>query len=457
MTKARDLANIISGGFTADDIPNISTDKLTSGTLPDARIAAVSASKLTGSIAGARIDNNSLANVTALPFSAGTDWQSSIKTSNFTASAGDGYFVNTAGGAFEIDLPGSPSVGDEIEFVDFTRNFATANLTLDQGSNKFQGQVASAKKPVYDLDGQGIRIVFSGSTQGWIPTVDDDVTDETDISYPVISLVLAGGGSGGYNPGNAYGSGGGGSGGYRSQTLALVTGTSYTITVGDGGTSNTSSSANGSNSSISGSDITTITSAGGGKGGHNNAITGSAGGSGGGAKGVNNSGAAGNTPSTSPSQGNTGGNSGTGGPNGGGGGGGGAGAVGGNGSTTNGGTGGAGVASSITGSAVTRGGGGGGATYSGGSEGSGGSGGGGAGSASTGSGVAGTANLGAGGGGAGAADAAAGSGGNGGKGVVILSMADAKYTGTVSGSPTVATGVSGQTVLTFTGSGSYTG
>jgi hypothetical protein len=47
-------------------------------------------------------------------------------------------------------------------------------------------------------------------------------------------------------------------------------------------------------------------------------------------------------------------------------------------------------------------------------------------------------------------------GGNGGKGVVILSMPDADYSGTTTGSPTVATGVSGKTVLTFTGSGSYT-
>ena len=43
------------------------------------------------------------------------------------------------------------------------------------------------------------------------------------------------------------------------------------------------------------------------------------------------------------------------------------------------------------------------------------------------------------------------------KGVVILSMPDANYTGTTTGSPTVATGVSGKTVLTFNGSGSYTG
>ena len=55
MTKARDLANIISGGFTADDIPNLAASKITSGTFADARIADLSASKLTGSIADARI------------------------------------------------------------------------------------------------------------------------------------------------------------------------------------------------------------------------------------------------------------------------------------------------------------------------------------------------------------------------------------------------------------------
>ena len=45
---------------------------------------------------------------------------------------------------------------------------------------------------------------------------------------------------------------------------------------------------------------------------------------------------------------------------------------------------------------------------------------------------------------------------SGGKGVVILSVPDANYSGTTTGSPTVATGVSGKTVLTFTGTGSYT-
>ena len=33
MTKARDLSDLISGGFTADDIPSLDTAKITSGTL----------------------------------------------------------------------------------------------------------------------------------------------------------------------------------------------------------------------------------------------------------------------------------------------------------------------------------------------------------------------------------------------------------------------------------------
>ena len=64
-----------------------------------------------------------------------------------------------------------------------------------------------------------------------------------------------------------------------------------------------------------------------------------------------------------------------------------------------------------------------------------------------------TANTG--GGGGGGAGNAPQEGGAGGKGVVIVSMPDANYSGTTTGSPTVATGVSGKTVLTFTGSGSY--
>ena len=58
-------------------------------------------------------------------------------------------------------------------------------------------------------------------------------------------------------------------------------------------------------------------------------------------------------------------------------------------------------------------------------------------------------------GGGGGAPYAFGQEGSGGSGIVIISVPDANYSGNVTGSPTVATGVSGKTVMQFTGSGSY--
>jgi len=61
MTKARDLANIISGGFTASDIPNLDTAKITTGTLADARIPNLDTAKVTtGTFANARISAGSV-------------------------------------------------------------------------------------------------------------------------------------------------------------------------------------------------------------------------------------------------------------------------------------------------------------------------------------------------------------------------------------------------------------
>jgi hypothetical protein len=273
-------------------------------------------------------------------------------------------------------------------------------------------------------------------------------------------LVVAGGGGGG-----SYRAGGGGGGGFRTSTQSVASGTVITVTVGDGGAGGTNyaKGATGSNSSISGSGLTTITSAGGGIGASSGdaPAEGGNGGSGGGGSGQSASGIAGglgNTPSTSPSQGNNGGSGIYAAPKYGAGGGGGAGAVGSAGTSTTGGNGGNGTASSITGSSITyAGGGAGGGIFSAPST-TGGTGGGGN-SPSDSNGTAGTANLGGGGGGANSTtDATPNNGAAGGKGVVILSVPTAKYSSTTTGSPTVTTKNAGaDTVLTFTGSGTYTG
>ena len=380
---------------------------------------------------------------------AGISWQSSIKTSAFTSVAGEGYWINTTSGAVTMTLPASASVGDTVEIVDYARTWGTNNVTINPNSLNFQGN--SSPNPVYDVDGQSVRLVYSGATQGWIPTVDDDVTFETPQPYSIDFLVIAGGGGGGAcatSTGWQVG-GGGGAGGYRTSTQSVSLGTVITVTVGDGGSGGVSNvGTSGSDSSISGSGLTTITSTGGGRGGGGNNTAGSGGSGGGGTGYTPPGGGSGNTPSTSPSQGNNGGN-GHNQPEGnsGAGGGGGAGAVGASSTSTSGGNGGNGTASSITGSSVTRGGGGGGSNApNGGTDGSGGTGGGGTAGSS-----GGTANTGGGGGGNGENQ----NGYSGGKGVVILSVPTANYSATTTGSPTVTTSGS-NTIMQFNGSGSYT-
>jgi hypothetical protein len=46
-------------------------------------------------------------------------WQTgSIKTSGFTAVAGEGYFCDTSSGAFAVTLPASPSAGNLVAIKD---------------------------------------------------------------------------------------------------------------------------------------------------------------------------------------------------------------------------------------------------------------------------------------------------------------------------------------------------
>jgi hypothetical protein len=391
--------------------------------------------------------------------SAGIAWQSSVKTSGFTAVAGEGYFCNTTSSAFTVTLPASPSAGNQIALVDYAGTFDTNRLTISPNSNKIEGATDNLQ-----LTGEreGVLLVYIDSTQGWLAT--SGINEGTDAlspaPYSVDFLVVAGGGGGCAGAGSE-GGGGGGAGGFRTSTQSVSSGTVITVTVGDGGAGSVGgvndNAISGSNSSISGSGLTTITSTGGGGGARGNGPSGQqglSGGSGGGSGAYfTSAGGAGNTPSTSPSQGNNGGKGAS--NNYGAGGGGGAGTVGGDGVSTGGvaGNGGNGSSSSITGSSVTYAGGGGGGAFPANPAGTGGTGGGGnGGNVSPSSAVAGTANLGGGGGGNGGTT----SGASGGKGVVILSLPTASYSSTTTGSPTVTTS-GANTILQFNGSGSYTG
>lgn len=255
----------------------------------------------------------------------------------------------------------------------------------------------------------------------------------------VAVLVVAGGGAGGDGGSLGVGGGGGGGGGYQASSTFPVTAQAYSVTVGAGGVA----AAGDGTTSGSNSTFSTITAIGGGRGGLQS--VGADGGSGGGGSTIQANAEAGGTGS----QGFNGGassvyNSAING----GGGGGGSSAVGADGTTSAAGNGGAGIGNSISGVSVTyAGGGGGGASRNMGVPGTGGAGGGGNGAVDANA-VSGTPNTGGGGGG----DNAGGLPGSGGSGIVIISYP----TGSITATGGTITTSGGNTIHTFTSSGTFT-
>ena len=94
----------------------------------------------------------------------GTDWQA-VKTSNFTAVAGEGYFCNTTSAAFTLTLPAG-TLGDEIAFVDYAGTFDSNALTIaPNGSEKIQGVAASL---TVSVERAANTLVYTDGTQGWL-------------------------------------------------------------------------------------------------------------------------------------------------------------------------------------------------------------------------------------------------------------------------------------------------
>jgi len=117
------------------------------------KVASVSGSGTTG------IGQLSFAEV-----SGGTSWQA-VKTSNFTAAAGEGYFINTTSGAIEMDLPAG-SIGDEISFIDYAGTFDTNALTIDQNGTE---KIAGSTDPLtVSTERAANTLVYVDSTQGWL-------------------------------------------------------------------------------------------------------------------------------------------------------------------------------------------------------------------------------------------------------------------------------------------------
>src|SRR5210317_2606812 len=162
---------------------SIADDAITSDKVADGVISAADVAD--GTLTNAKLQNSSVTiNGSAVSLGGsttietGTSWQSTIVTgTTLTAEAGKGYWIDTTSNACTVTLPASASVGDFIEFSDYARTWGTNAVTINTNSLNYQG--GSSPNPEYNTDGQSVKIIYSGATQGWIPSVDDDVTLET--------------------------------------------------------------------------------------------------------------------------------------------------------------------------------------------------------------------------------------------------------------------------------------
>ncbi len=287
------------------------------------------------------------------------DWNTTPKTATFTAVSGDGFFANTTGGAFNMNLPAG-SAGAIVSVADYAGTWQTNAVTVvPNGTDKIGGTNANV---LLNTEGQSVTFIFVDSTQGWVNVQDSTsnvrgqefvaatggntiltcgnfkthiftgpgtftVTDAggSSGSNSVEYVVVAAGGGGG-----GFAGGGGGAGGFRQNfpsptTAGLpVSAQAYPITVGSGGAGSGPGgpvSCQVSQTPGNPAVFSTITSTGGGKGATND-IPGSTpdcsasggrradpGGSGGGGSRITSpaNNGTGNTPPVSPPQGNNGG------------------------------------------------------------------------------------------------------------------------------------------------------
>ena len=98
----------------------------------------------------------------------GPSWQSVIVADGSTvtsAVSGNGYFIDTTSFAHTIQLPGSPSFGDEITIIDYAGTADTNNITVDRNGNAIQGLASNL---TVSTERAGLTLVYSGASQGWL-------------------------------------------------------------------------------------------------------------------------------------------------------------------------------------------------------------------------------------------------------------------------------------------------
>lgn len=163
-------------------INRIKTGGITDGTIQSGDIApgTIASDRIaTGTIANDRLANSSITingNAVALggSITAGTDWQAvtvADGSTQLTAEAGKGYFLDTNTGVIEVFLPSSPSRGDTVILADYSGTFATNKVLVNTGGKLIDSTVGGpAGSNEFELTTNNlvVELVFVDDDKGWL-------------------------------------------------------------------------------------------------------------------------------------------------------------------------------------------------------------------------------------------------------------------------------------------------
>src|SRR6056300_1732216 len=156
VTSAKVSVGVISAADVADG--TLTNAKLADGTIANAKLVNSSVT----------VNGSSVALGGSVEISAGTSWQTGIVADGSTvttAVAGNGYFIDTTSAAHTINLPASPSLGDEVSIIDASGTADTNNITVGRNRENIQGSAADL---TISTERAAFTLVYFNATQGWL-------------------------------------------------------------------------------------------------------------------------------------------------------------------------------------------------------------------------------------------------------------------------------------------------
>jgi hypothetical protein len=136
---------------------------------------------------GASGDTITLAEGATNDLGGGVKWDTTVKTADFSATAGEGYFVDSTSNTVTVTLP-TGVAGNSVTVVDYISNANTNAIILNpQATEKIEGGTSGQG---VTANRQALTLTYSGATQGWIVS---SAGDSGPIAEPTITFNTASG------------------------------------------------------------------------------------------------------------------------------------------------------------------------------------------------------------------------------------------------------------------------